>query len=398
MNIYEYLTTANREQFKWLFETHLAWSAAEGRTAGNPVFHMEPGALNVGAIRCNDERDSNNGKWNDYLWMILNGENGEYTKVIIRVTTDPGKDRYGVAHLQQGVWNSYKIRCHNFASRVFPRVGYIGRWAICNDLDVVGVVRTDGKGNVIKTERGQFKINIHDRVGVDPSAGCTVIEDDNEYVDLFLPQIYDINEGAPVPVNGDNLTYCLINIGNLEKYIESAIPLVARAEAVSGLDSISNGAMAGTIDDGDIEHINSTGLQFIRDAESLRLTAYKDSGGVWTIGYGSTIVDGSPVMPGMAITKDKAEECLRSDVEKFEKAVAKFVTVKLNQNQFSALVSLCYNIGIGAFSGSTLVKVLNKSDYAGAADQILRWNKDNGKVVQGLVNRRKRERELFLKA
>lgn len=127
--------------------------------------------------------------------------------------------------------------------------------------------------------------------------------------------------------------------------------------------------------------------------EGCRLTAYKDIGGIWTIGYGST---GSNVFPGLTITQAEADRLLDQDLVRFEKTVNENVRVPINQNQYDALVSLSYNIGTTAFSRSTVLRRLNEGDYEGAADAILWWNKVKGKVIKGLVNRRKAERELFL--
>lgn len=132
----------------------------------------------------------------------------------------------------------------------------------------------------------------------------------------------------------------------------------------------------------------------IKKAEGLRLKAYLDTGGVWTIGYGHT---GPEVVEGLTITLDGAERLLREDLRTAEGHVNKLVKVALTQNQFDALVSFVYNIGGGAFKESTMLRLLNAGDYEGAANQFPRWNKDNGKVVAGLTNRRREERELFLR-
>lgn len=136
----------------------------------------------------------------------------------------------------------------------------------------------------------------------------------------------------------------------------------------------------------------------IKEHEGLRLVAYLDSVGVWTIGYGDT---GPDVVKGLVITKAQAEERLRKRLREFEGYVNRMVKVKLTQNQFDALVSLVYNIGPTNFSTSTLLRKLNASDYLGAADQFPVWNKGRveGKlvVIKGLTNRRKSERELFLR-
>lgn len=134
--------------------------------------------------------------------------------------------------------------------------------------------------------------------------------------------------------------------------------------------------------------------QAIKTAEGLRLTAYLDGGGVWTIGYGHT---GADVRGGLTIPLSEAERLLTRDLRVAEGHVNDAVKVKLTQNQFDALVSFVYNVGGGAFRSSTLLKLLNAGDYEGAASQLPRWNKDNGKVVNGLTNRRHEERDLFLR-
>ena len=140
-------------------------------------------------------------------------------------------------------------------------------------------------------------------------------------------------------------------------------------------------------------------IEALREHEGLRLVAYLDSVGVWTIGYGDT---GPDVVKGLVITKAQAEERLRKRLREFEGYVNRAVKVKLTQNQFDALVSLVYNIGPTNFISSTLLRKLNASDYAGAADQFLVWNKGrvDGKlvVINGLTNRRHEERELFLRS
>ena len=137
-----------------------------------------------------------------------------------------------------------------------------------------------------------------------------------------------------------------------------------------------------------------TGFDHLKRWEGCELQAYKDVAGVWTIGYGST---GSHVSPGLTITQKQADDLLLKDLVRFEKAVNDGVNVKLNQNQYDALVSLAFNIGDGAFLKSTLLRKLNSGDYVGAANELLRWNKAGGKVSAGLKNRGESERELFLK-
>lgn len=139
--------------------------------------------------------------------------------------------------------------------------------------------------------------------------------------------------------------------------------------------------------------INSKGLRLLKSFEGLRLEAYLDPVGIWTIGYGTT----SGVYPGMRISEAQAEAFLRRDLARFENAVIDLVRVSLNDDQFSALVSFTYNVGEGALSSSTLLRLLNRGDYRGAADQLLRWNKgEGGQELYGLTRRRRAERALFL--
>ena len=139
------------------------------------------------------------------------------------------------------------------------------------------------------------------------------------------------------------------------------------------------------------------GVDLICSFEGKRLTAYDDGVGVWTIGFGTTIYpNGIKVKKGDVCTESQAKEYMGHDLKKFELAVNGAVTVPLNQNQFDSLVSLAYNIGTNAFKNSTLVKKLNAGDYRGAADQFDVWVNAGGKPMQGLVNRRAKEKALFL--
>ena len=140
------------------------------------------------------------------------------------------------------------------------------------------------------------------------------------------------------------------------------------------------------------------GIDLICGFEGLRLKAYDDGVGVWTIGFGTTIYpNGIRVKKGDTCTEAQAKAYMAYDLKKFESTVNSAVTVPLNQNQFDALVSLAYNIGTGAFSESTLVKKLNANNIRGAADQFDVWVNAGGKRMQGLVNRRAKEKEVFLK-
>ena len=140
--------------------------------------------------------------------------------------------------------------------------------------------------------------------------------------------------------------------------------------------------------------LSQTGLDLIKEFEGLRLTAYPDIGGVPTIGYGTT---GPDIKLGMNITKAEAEELLRADVAAFERGVSNLVKVAINQNEFDALVSFSYNVGLSALQSSTLLRLLNDgSDRTVVASEFLRWNKVGDKPIEGLTRRRKAERDLFL--
>ncbi|ELI8046806.1 TPA: lysozyme [Yersinia enterocolitica] len=142
--------------------------------------------------------------------------------------------------------------------------------------------------------------------------------------------------------------------------------------------------------------ISNNGINKLKAEEGERLTGYKDSRGIPTVGVGHTgLVDGKPVAVGMVISKDKSSELLRSDLQWTEKAIATNVKVPLTQNQYDALCSLIFNIGATAFANSTVLKRLNAGDNKGAADAFLMWKKA-GNDPEILLARRQRERALFL--
>jgi len=144
--------------------------------------------------------------------------------------------------------------------------------------------------------------------------------------------------------------------------------------------------------------ISREGLALIKRWEGCRLTAYQDSVGVWTIGYGITTNAGLGVIKkGMKITQEQADDMLLAALAKYEKTVSDSLRRNPTQVQYDAMVSLCYNIGQSAFAKSTVVKRFNAGDIAGAADAFMMWVKAGGKTVQGLVNRRHDERRHFLK-
>ncbi|GAA5111823.1 lysozyme [Bartonella jaculi] len=142
--------------------------------------------------------------------------------------------------------------------------------------------------------------------------------------------------------------------------------------------------------------ISEEGLALIKQWEGLHLNAYEDVIGVWTIGYGHTSSSGAPhVHKNMKITEKEAEELLCQDLQQFEKAVEQAVIVPLSDEQFAALVSFSYNIGIQAFYRSTLLKKLNKGNYEAVPAELQKWTRAGGKRLKGLVNRRAAEAGLW---
>jgi len=143
--------------------------------------------------------------------------------------------------------------------------------------------------------------------------------------------------------------------------------------------------------------INDAGFALIQHFEGCRLQAYQDVAGIWTIGYGHT----GGVTQGMTITQDQANRYLQSDLQSAENAVdAATSQASTTDNQFAAMVSLCYNIGAGAFKSSTVLRQHLAGNTAAAAQAFLLWDKAtiDGKleVVEGLLNRRQAESQLYL--
>ena len=140
--------------------------------------------------------------------------------------------------------------------------------------------------------------------------------------------------------------------------------------------------------------INQKGLDLIKRFEGCRLKAYRCPSGVPTIGYGST---GKHVHMDMTITQDVADALLRKDLSRFESAVSDCIDgAPTNDNEFSAMVSLAFNIGEGNFAISSVLKFHREGNNAKAAASFLLWDKAGGRVLPGLVNRRKAEADLYL--
>ncbi|CAA0096323.1 Uncharacterised protein [Starkeya nomas] len=142
-------------------------------------------------------------------------------------------------------------------------------------------------------------------------------------------------------------------------------------------------------------------VEHVKRWEGCKLTAYPDPGSVngepWTIGYGHTSDSFLKVYKGLRITQSQADAALRHDLGETAAAVDRLVKVHLTDSQFGALVSFTYNVGENAFARSTLLRKLNAGDYDAVPGELARWNKNDGKVMKGLSNRRAAEAGLWAK-
>lgn len=138
---------------------------------------------------------------------------------------------------------------------------------------------------------------------------------------------------------------------------------------------------------------NRRGIALIQRFETCELQAYLCPAGVPTIGWGST---GPDIKLGMVWTQEQCDARFVRDLRRFEREVESLMTFEPTSNEFSALVSFAYNVGVNALAKSTLLRKFNAGDTAGAANEFLRWNKANGVPLAGLTRRREAERDLFL--
>lgn len=143
-------------------------------------------------------------------------------------------------------------------------------------------------------------------------------------------------------------------------------------------------------------HISQNGIDVMHFFESCKLAAYPDpgskDGNPWTIGWGHT---GKDIVKGVVWTQEMADEMFIKDIHYFERGVLSIVKVPLAQGHFDALVCFAYNVGLDNFRRSTLLKKLNVADYTGASLEFSKWNKNDGKVMRGLVRRRAAEEGLY---
>lgn len=151
-----------------------------------------------------------------------------------------------------------------------------------------------------------------------------------------------------------------------------------------------------------MRNIPDEAYKIIRLFEGCSLKIYLDIVGIPTVGYGHVLsqaeYESLKLASKTSITQAEADNFLYADVAIFASSILKLTSVKLNDNQFAALISFVFNVGSGAYQRSTLRQKLNRGDYEGAADQFLRWSKAGGQIIPGLLRRRKLERQLFLKS
>ena len=206
---------------------------------------------------------------------------------------------------------------------------------------------------------------------------------------IYQPELHQIQSFAAVANTEDNLKNLFSNF----RKIAGGSLSQSQVDSINALIESLKPNIVGE----HIMKVSQFGIDLICGFEGLELKAYDDGVGVWTIGYGTTIYpNGAKVKKGDTCTLEQAKSYMTHDLKRFESAVCENVRVGLNQNQFDALVSLTYNIGIGAFTKSTLLKKLNAGDYKGAAAQFDVWVIAGGKRLDGLVKRRAKEKALFL--
>ena len=143
--------------------------------------------------------------------------------------------------------------------------------------------------------------------------------------------------------------------------------------------------------------LDNNGYKLIQKFEGLKLSAYQDSVGIWTIGYGNiTYEDGAKVKKGDKVSQERADQLFRWFADRFASQVDTAILVPVSQNQFNAVTSFAYNVGIGALRSSTLLKKLNRcATDPTIKDEFAKWNKAGGRVIQGLVNRRAEEAKIY---
>jgi GH24 family phage-related lysozyme (muramidase) len=145
--------------------------------------------------------------------------------------------------------------------------------------------------------------------------------------------------------------------------------------------------------------ISQNGIDLIKCFEGCRFNPYRDAGGLWTVGYGHLIGDGKSLPSGYnrIFTQKEIDDFLVNDLMHVESGISVLIRVSITQNQFDALCSFCYNLGMGTLQKSTLLKDINSSLWGAAANDILKFHFASGVSLPGLVKRRQAEHDLFIK-
>lgn len=141
---------------------------------------------------------------------------------------------------------------------------------------------------------------------------------------------------------------------------------------------------------------SNEGIELIKSFEAFSPTVYICSGGYPTLGYGHVITESERDKFAKGISDEEAEDLLKRDLQKTERAITRLVKVPLTQNQFDALCSFTFNVGSGALQRSTLRMKINREEFEEAADEFLKWIWAGGKKLRGLIRRRQAERQVFL--
>lgn len=346
---------------------------------GGLVFDT-PYFLNLFAVR----DASNVNKFNDTLvvyWFDNNKAIHTYSPTK-GFTTDPGfksltspVSKKGCAILKEGWYR-----------KLWTKGLHQGKYSALVQANACTVYRDNDKDkeldmNTAKTDTGIFGINMHRAnekavsVNVENwSAGCQVWASPGEF--SYFMQL--VNKA--ISAGQKYFSYFLTN---------------------NKMFSITVNSSATTmVIDKPVMKLNTEGLSLIKKYERCKLTAYKCPAGVWTIGYGNTFYeDGTKVKQGDKITQQRADELFKNIVEKkFAEPIRKLITSYVTDNMFNAIVSFTYNLGIGNLKSSTLLKKVNANpNDKTIADEFAKWTKSGGKVLSGLVKRRKAEADLYFK-
>ena len=243
---------------------------------------------------------------------------------------------------------------------------------------------------------------------IEGTSVIVMFQDEDKQYPIILGSIGGIPQSSSSDVATDDGTIKIKIDGEVKQTTtQSNVLLDSSGNAV--LDSSGNPVITTLVDeDAPLENTNklkraseflpsSNCVALIKRFEGLKLQAYQDSVGIWTIGYGTTRINGVPVQPGMTITQQQAEQYLLDDLNRdFVPAVHTSTRALVTQSMFDSLCSFAYNVGGGNLRKSTLLKDLNANKYLDAAAGFSQWNKAGGVVLQGLVNRRIAEKDLFL--